>query len=324
MNLTATDGRSPVEVGSTASGKWGLISLGADDDSEEQPETCVSEVETTYYCVDYGAREIVPDHVCAVDDDSCWSACYPETEYDGTLNLTYEGLQTVRFFSVDNAGNEEEIKEAQVYIDTIAPESEITSPANGSSYVGLPTVLITGNSSDENSGMFAVGLTAKVGENTTVLNWTNAELLENGTWMFNFTPSGYGTVRVYSVAVDAAGNYQEMPGSVYLTFTAPPVQPQNYGGGSYRPTCGNGVCNANIGEDVNTCPQDCKAPVEEEPFEDAEELVEQVTTTTVAPTTTIVPPVQGTMNPRPGTLPTGRFILFDLADGFWQWLNGLF
>ncbi|MFH0962167.1 MAG: chitobiase/beta-hexosaminidase C-terminal domain-containing protein [archaeon] len=321
FNLTAVDGRA--ETPSEPEGEtiesgcfwWWWQHPPADG---EVP--CTSGVHRTYYCIDYGAETGVVG--CSAESEDC-GACYPRTRYTEPLNLTYEGLQTIRFFSVDKAGNREGIQEQGIWIDTVAPESTITAPANMSNYSAIGTLVIRGNSSDETSEIFAVEVVVKNAGGYALMNWTASEINATGDWNFTWTPGGYGTYYISSRAIDAAGNFETEPEEIVVYFPEPPLKVQTYGG-FYVRTCGNGVCNANIGENERTCPEDCKAPEEEEPLENAEELVNQVTTTTVQPTTTTtVQPQQGTLNPRPGMLPTGRFVLFDLADQFWQWLSGL-
>ncbi|WP_419956408.1 OmpL47-type beta-barrel domain-containing protein [Neobacillus niacini] len=129
------------------------------------------------------------------------------TEFvEGTMfTVTEEGINEVSFYSVDNAGNVEEVKTVEVEIDTKAPDT-------------------VSNVTDEwNKGEVAVELTATdalSGVAKTFYSINGSEFLE-GT-AFTVTEEGVNKVTFYSV--DNAGNVEKVKTvEVKIDKTAPTV-----------------------------------------------------------------------------------------------------
>ena len=104
------------------------------------------------------------------------------TTYTAPFDVSGEGVTTVEFFSVDMAGNEEDVKSVDVMIDTVAPSTSYSLDGY--------TVTLTG--SDASSGI-----------------GTTRYSIDDGAWTtysgpFTVTGSGSHTVEFYSV--DVAGN----------------------------------------------------------------------------------------------------------------------
>jgi len=104
------------------------------------------------------------------------------TTYTAPFDVSGEGVTTVEFFSVDMAGNEEDIKSVDVMIDTVAPSTSYS----------LDGYTVTLAGSDASSGVE-----------------TTHYRIDDGAWTtysgsFTVTGSGSHTVEFYSV--DVAGN----------------------------------------------------------------------------------------------------------------------
>ena len=104
------------------------------------------------------------------------------TTYTAPFDVSGEGVTTVEFFSVDMAGNEEDIKSVDVMIDTVAPSTSYS----------LDGYTVTLAGSDASSGVE-----------------TSHYSIDDGAWTtysgsFTVTGSGSHTVEFYSV--DVAGN----------------------------------------------------------------------------------------------------------------------
>jgi large repetitive protein len=109
-----------------------------------------------------------------------------------TLTVTEEGLNEVSFYSVDNAGNVEEVKTVEVKIDANAPET------------------ISNVTEEWSKGEVAVELTATddlSGVAGTFYSINGLEFVE-GTTTFTVTEEGVNEVSFYSV--DNAGNVEEV------------------------------------------------------------------------------------------------------------------
>jgi hypothetical protein len=113
---------------------------------------------------------------------------------------------TVRFTSVDKAGNQENAKSQSVQIDAAAPSSAITSPPNGSSVRRGTNVAITVSSSDPGTGSGTPSGVAKVAfyRDGNILLGSDASAPYSLTW--STKSLGFGTHTLTAVATDVAGN----------------------------------------------------------------------------------------------------------------------
>jgi large repetitive protein len=123
---------------------------------------------------------------------------------EGTsFNVNEEGTKTVYFYSIDNAGNVEEVKTAEVKIDKTAPEtvSDVTDKWNK----GEVTVNFT--ATDNLSGV-----------DKTFYSLNGTDFVEGTT----FTVNEEGVKTVYFYSVDNAGNLEEVKtAEVKIDKTAP-------------------------------------------------------------------------------------------------------
>ncbi|WP_342429526.1 fibronectin type III domain-containing protein [Neobacillus sp. FSL H8-0543] len=168
----------------------------------------VEEVKTAEVKVDNVAPETVSNVVnqwnqgevavtlTATDDLSGVAATYysingAEFVEGTTLTVTEAGVNEVSFYSVDNAGNVEEVKTAEVKVDNVAPEtvSDVVEQWNQGE------VAVTLTATDDLSGVAA-----------TYYSINGAEFVEGTT--LTVTEAGVNEVSFYSV--DNAGNVEEV------------------------------------------------------------------------------------------------------------------
>lgn len=125
--------------------------------------------------------------------------------------ITYTGpftvsqTTTVRFYSVDAAGNAEQPKAQLIQIDAAAPAVSITAPAGGSSYKRGASVTVSATATDSGTGSGAPAGVAKVAfrvDGTTVA--TNTSAPYQFTW--NTRKNSFGQHALTAVATDGAGN----------------------------------------------------------------------------------------------------------------------
>lgn len=118
------------------------------------------------------------------------------TPYAGMFTVCGEGIHTVAYFSVDNAGNMEDIKTTEIKIDPTAPETtHILDGWIGSQGWYVSDVTVTLSASDATSGVAYTKYKLNEGEWTTYAD------------PFIVTEDGEHTLYYYSV--DIAGNTEE-------------------------------------------------------------------------------------------------------------------
>jgi hypothetical protein len=114
--------------------------------------------------------------------------------------------------------------------DTTAPESSITAPSPGASFTGTGAISFAGGAADN---VRVAAVRAAVQNTSTGLWWhtdgtwgsrqanptTLASSAASTSWTYSWTPSGVGSYRVESEAVDASGNVETSPASVSFTVT---------------------------------------------------------------------------------------------------------
>ncbi|MEM2583283.1 MAG: PKD domain-containing protein [Candidatus Thermoplasmatota archaeon] len=64
-------------------------------------------------------------------------------EYKGEINISVDGEHIIRFYSIDNAGNQEQEKNITIKIDTRAPTIRIRSPEEGYIYIASRKIIPT-------------------------------------------------------------------------------------------------------------------------------------------------------------------------------------
>jgi peptidoglycan/xylan/chitin deacetylase (PgdA/CDA1 family) len=126
------------------------------------------------------------------------------TKYTGPFTVSQ--TTTVKYFSVDNAGNSEAVKSQVIQIDAAAPTVSITSPASGSSVTQGTKVTVTASATDLGTGSGAPSGIASVTfylDGTTVLA-TDTSSPYSFSW--NTRSVAKATHKLTAVATDAAGN----------------------------------------------------------------------------------------------------------------------
>ena len=166
------------------------------------------------------------------NDGAATTTASPRNDTGLVTNTCYRWQASV----TDNVGNVGTATSGTVLVDTTAPASGVTLPANGGSYGSSTwTGSLTGTASDAGSGVASVAYSVQQGSG----NYWNGSSFGSGTeqkfaasgttsWtaafaLGNFPTDGTYTVRVY--ATDAAGNVQTTAGSSTFTIdkTAPVV-----------------------------------------------------------------------------------------------------
>ena len=111
---------------------------------------------------------------------------------------------TVRYYSIDKAGNVEPTKSQQVQIDTVAPSVAVTNPAAGAQFQRGTVVALQAGASDTGSGVarvvFAMDGT-QLGTDTTAPYQ----------YSWNTRKASWGQHNLTAIAYDVAGNSTTSP-----------------------------------------------------------------------------------------------------------------
>jgi hypothetical protein len=134
-----------------------------------------------------------------------------------TAPFTVSATTTVKFFSVDNAGNAEAVKSQAIQIDTIAPTTTITCNSTTCSTGWYKTSPVTvALKATDNTGGSGVAATYYTTDGTNPQTSTTAVL-----YIGSFAVSQTTTVQYYSV--DVAGNKGAVKSQSIKIDAAPPV-----------------------------------------------------------------------------------------------------
>jgi peptidoglycan/xylan/chitin deacetylase (PgdA/CDA1 family) len=117
--------------------------------------------------------------------------------YTGPFQLS--STATVKFFSVDQAGDAESVKSQNLQIDVVAPTVAMTQPVDGSSFKRGAKINIAASASDGGSGVVKVDFYIDGSKVT-----TDTSAPYQYTWNSAKTKSGSHTIK--AVASDGAGN----------------------------------------------------------------------------------------------------------------------
>jgi hypothetical protein len=126
------------------------------------------------------------------------------TKYTGPFTVAQ--TTTVKYFSVDIAGNSEAVKSQVIQVDAAAPTVSITSPAAGTSVTQGTKVTVTASATDLGTGSGAPSGIASV---TFYLDGTTVLATDTSSpYSFSWNTRGVarGTHKLTAVATDAAGN----------------------------------------------------------------------------------------------------------------------
>ncbi|MFH1768460.1 MAG: SpvB/TcaC N-terminal domain-containing protein [Candidatus Omnitrophota bacterium] len=142
----------------------------------------------------------------------------PAILYTAPFTISSEGIYSVKYFSLDKAGNAESVKISanQAKIDTTAPTGTITINA-GSSYTNMTTVSLSLTAIDNTSGS---GIAYMRFSNDGAAWFTPENYSESKLWDL---PSGDAAKTVYVRYQDVAGNWSEVYCDDITLDTMPPV-----------------------------------------------------------------------------------------------------
>jgi hypothetical protein len=126
-------------------------------------------------------------------------------------SITYGGpftiaeTTTVRFSSIDKAGNAETVKAGSISVDAAAPSSSITAPTSGSSIKRGTTVIVSATATDNATGAGTASGIARVDFYVDAKKVATASATP---YAFSWATRhfSFGTHTLMAVAVDGAGN----------------------------------------------------------------------------------------------------------------------
>ena len=155
------------------------------------------------------------------------------------MPLTADGIYTIKYFSVDGAGNAEPVQTAatQIRIDTTAPTLGVTFPGNGTIgaaawNAGCPVAGVCGTVTDSLSGVFGVNVTIQ--RQSDGFSWTGTAWdagaatitpAAGSLWSVALPTSALNNGATYVVTVQAgdnAGNPTAMATRTF-TYSTPPT-----------------------------------------------------------------------------------------------------
>lgn len=146
----------------------------------------------------------------------------PANEYSSAITLSSDGAYTIKYYSVDKAGNSEEVKttDYQVKIDQTSPTGSITIN-NGDGYTSFTSVTLEFSLSDAASGM---GEGAKMMFSNDNSSWSAEEdYAESRIWKM---PLGSGKKTIYVKFMDVAGNWSSVYSDTIVLDQSAPEKPK--------------------------------------------------------------------------------------------------
>jgi hypothetical protein len=122
-----------------------------------------------------------------------------------TTPFTVSQTTTVKFASVDKAGNQEATKSQLIRIDAAAPTVSITSPADGSSFRRGTNIVITAAATDAGTG---AGSPSGVASVTFYRDGVKIASDTSSPYSVSWSTTGraFGSYALTAVATDVAGN----------------------------------------------------------------------------------------------------------------------
>src|SRR3989338_4205829 len=143
----------------------------------------------------------------------------PALTYSSPFTLSTEGTYTIKYYSIDKAGNSETVKSAEsvIKIDTASPSGSIKIN-NDASYTAQSDAILILSASDSSSGLSGMMFS---NDNS---NWSSAETYSTAkTWSLSF---GSGKKTVYVKFKDTAGNWSSVYSDTIIVDTSVPEKPK--------------------------------------------------------------------------------------------------
>lgn len=143
----------------------------------------------------------------------------PALTYSSPFTLSTEGTYTIKYYSIDKAGNSETVKSADstIQIDTTSPNGSIKIN-NDASYTAQSDVVLVLSASDSSSGLSEMMFS---NDNS---SWSGAEAYSAAkTWSLSF---GSGKKTVYAKFKDTAGNWSSVYSDTITVDSSVPAKPK--------------------------------------------------------------------------------------------------
>jgi len=143
----------------------------------------------------------------------------PALTYSSPFALFNEGTYSIKYYSIDKAGNSETVKSAEsaIKIDTASPSGSIKIN-NNVSYTAQSDVVLVLSASDSSSGLSEMMFS---NDNST---WSSAETYSTAkTWSLSF---GSGKKTVYAKFKDTTGNWSSVYSDTITVDTSVPEKPK--------------------------------------------------------------------------------------------------
>lgn len=168
---------------------------------------------------------ISPAVVRAEVDDATSGVAGVQVRLDGgtwqdasQMSVSTDGIHRIEFQAWDLAGNLTSNSQV-VQVDTLAPQSQFTDPAEGSTSIVSGFVTFNGISQDASSGVADVQISLDGG-----LTWLGLTPDSNGQWSFPWDTTAIpnGTYTLYARGQDMAGNQEHTAQVTVVVSNEPP------------------------------------------------------------------------------------------------------
>ncbi len=132
-----------------------------------------------------------------------------------SVNIDVNSTAVIKYFSIDKAGNVENIKTKEFIIDNEKPKlvSGITEPVNYISKQDANNIFYTFTDNDNIKSITVLTASGRV--------YDNFSLIGNNSMAINFKPNSYGEYSFVIKVIDAAGNITLIPVKFFVDLIAP-------------------------------------------------------------------------------------------------------
>ncbi len=168
-----------------------------------------------WYTSDVSIELTASDEASGIADTKYSLNNEPYQKYTDPINIKTEGINTLTFYSEDNAGNKENAKELEVKIDKTPPDTLLyITGTRGSEDWYRTNVQVAFNATDENSGYNTTYYSLDEGDNKKFIEYTEIPPL-----ILNKEE----ITKIYYYSVDNAGNKEDTKMRKIKIDKTPPV-----------------------------------------------------------------------------------------------------